>query len=161
MLTYLGELSIGVLLPAPYAGINVALADLGARVAALHAMQFDVTPPSYAVQLELLAQMTQNIQALIGLGISPPSIAFQIAATLELVAALEAQLAAVLAIPFGAALHAYVYTGPANAFGGELALELSTGFPGGSPIDDTLALVFAATQPAAKLAMQAVFKTTP
>ena len=160
MITYLGEISIGAAIPVPYAAVLDAFADLQARVAALANLSITVQPTSYPAQLLLLAQMVANIEAMIALGLSPPSIAIQITATLALVDELRLKLSLILAIPFDSTLHAFVYTGPTDLLGPEVTTALSAGLPGSGVTSDTLALVFAATSAESKAAMTVVFKTS-
>jgi hypothetical protein len=162
MITYLGSLSIGACMPQVTAGIAAAFADLQARVTAL--LAFNPAPIDFHAQLAIAVQMQANLSLAISLGLPVPSISAQIAIVASLVAALEAQLAIILNLQnaLGAAgVFAYAYQGRADAFGGELAITLATGFPGGLGADNTNALVLATTTPATWTALQLVFKTSP
>ncbi len=164
MITYLGSLSIGACIPTSVAVIATAYADLQARVDELLEFQPTITPLSFNLQLDLLAQMTLNIQAMISLGVTLPSVQLQIDACIALVLALEAELAIILNLQLAlaqAGVFAYSYVGRTDAFGGELATVLAGGFPGGAGFDHTNALVLATTTPACWASMQLVFKTTP
>ena len=176
MITYLGSLSIGAAVPgaaalaaAGQAGINLALPDIQARLAAL--VQFTPQPVDFQAQLILAQQIVASIEAAIALGLAPPSIDAQLAIVAALVAELEAAIANVhaqltiivdIAALLGTAgVHAYAYSGRADDLGGEFAAELVGGFPGGGPTDSTNALLLATTSGATWTAMQGVFKTTP
>lgn len=174
--TYVGDISIGQAVPgaaaaavAGAAGINAALPDILARLAALQ--NFAPQPVSFAAQLALAQQMVSSIQLSISLGIPVPSIAAQIAAVLALVAELlaavlsiNAQLAIVtdFQVLLGAAgVHVYAYAGQVGSFGGEFSAELAGGVPGGGPTDASNALVLVTTVPATWAAMAQVFNVSP
>jgi hypothetical protein len=176
MITYCGELTIGGALPGAQAaavagvsGINAALPDILARIAALQA--FAPQPVSFVAQLALAMQIVTGIQTSIALGISPPSIAAQLAAVAALVADLlamvtdiHAQLAIVLELRglLGAAgIHAYAFAGQSGNLGGELATALTTGTPGGSAADAANALVLVTTLPATWTALSQIARVTP
>lgn len=176
MITYIGELSIGQAVPgatlaaaAGVAGINAALPDLLARIAALQA--FAPQPISFAAQLSLAQSMVTSVQTSITLGIPAPSIALQLAAVLALVAQLLAALTGIqgqLSIVTGfqtlcaaAGIHAYAYAGTSGAMGADLTAALSMGTPGGSSSDVCNALVLVTTLGATWTAMAQVFKVTP
>lgn len=157
----LGELEIGSAMPSVQGAIVTAMADLDARVTAL--AQFRPVPPSLSASVTLCLDMLQNLQLAVSVGITPPSLDAQVAIVLALVATLKLQLDILLDLlnAMKAGVHVYVYTGATSSFGTEMQAELSGGLPGGSGADVALALTFIATASASKLAMQAVFKTTP
>jgi hypothetical protein len=145
-LSYLGEFTIGGALPgaqaaaiAGAAGINAALPDILARLAALQA--FAPMPVSFSAQLSLANQLVIGIGQSIALGIPEPSIAAQIAAVLALVAELVAAVASInvqlsIVVDFqtllaAAGVHVYAYAGDAGGLGGALSGALATGLPGG------------------------------
>lgn len=173
---YCGELTIGGALPganaaaiAAVAGINGALPDILARIAALKA--FAPLNVSIGAQLALAQSLVANIQTSIALGVAPPSIAAQIAAIAALLADLLTMLESVnvqLDIVLGfqsllaaAGIHAYAFSGTSGALGGELATELASGTPGGSPTDPANAVALVTTSPAAWAALSQVCKVTP
>lgn len=174
--TYVGSLSLAVALPAPTAaavagttGINLALPDIEARLAALYS--FKPAPIDFAVSLQLAQQIVASIQTAISLGIVPPSLAAQIAEISALIAqllanveAINVQLGIILdfqALLTPAGVHAYAYAGPVNQLGSELSAALSLGVPGGSPTDPSNALVLITTLAATWSAMAQIFKVTP
>jgi len=176
VIVYLGELSIGAAVPganaavvAGLAGINLALPDILARIAALQA--FVPTPVDFGVQLILAQQMVTSVGLAISLGLPVPSILLQIAAIealiLALLATIEAingQLDILVDIQTQLAtsgLHAYAYAGTVGALGGEVTGALASGLPGGSSGDAAHALVFVTTTPATWSAMSLVFKVSP
>lgn len=174
---YVGSLSIGDAVPgaasaavAGVAGINGALPDITARIAAL--LAFTPTPVSFSAQLALAQQTVVSIQAAIAGGFSPPDISAQIAAVAAELAALQAsalavqaQLAIVVAFQgllTSAGVHAYAYNGQAGNLGSEFSAELAGGLPGGSgPTEAINALVLATNIGATWAAMSSVFKVSP
>jgi hypothetical protein len=176
MITYLGSLSIGGVLPgaaaatvAGMAGINAALPDILARLDALAA--FAPQPVSFSAQLGLANQMVTSVQAAISLGLPIPSIAAQLAIVGALVSDLLAAVSSVNAqleiladfeLLLGTAgVHAYAYAGDTGDLGAEFASELSGGTPGGAAGDAANALVLITTIPAVWAAMGEVFQVTP
>lgn len=174
--TYVGELSIGGAVPgaaaaavAGAAGINAALPDIVARLAALQA--FAPLDVSFAAQLALAQQMVTSVQAAITAGIAAPSIASQIAQIAALIAELLAAVSAIAAqltlitdfqATLGAAgVHVYAYAGQVDDLGSEMSAELSGGVPGGGPTDSAHALILITTTPATWTAMAQVFQVTP
>ena len=172
--SYVGSMSIGVAVPAGLsacvagtAGINLALPDIEARLAAL--ASFSPSLGSFAVDLELANQMIASINAAISVGITPPSISVQLALIAGLIADLSAQIVSINAqlsiivdisgLLATAGLHVYSYRGAVGSFGGTFTTELSSGFPGGTILEDCNALVLATSSSVAWTAMQSVFKT--
>lgn len=176
-IAYLGSLSLAVAIPggqtagvAGAAGINGALPDIEARLAAL--ADFAPVNTDFAADLSFAQQTVAAMTLAINTpGLTPPSIAAQIAIVSALIASLEATVAAVnvnlaivtsfLSVLTAAGVFGYVYSGPTNGLGAALSAQLALGFPGGLPGDLTNALVFATTTPATWDAMQAIFKVTP
>jgi hypothetical protein len=161
-IAYLGELTIGqalsgvaVGLDAGAVGINAALPDIAARIAALEeALALLVPQPTTpAAQLALAQQIIVGINMSFGLPL--PSLSEQMAmltaqltSLLSQVAAVHAQLdlISVLRAGLGAGgLHALAYAGSAGAFGTEAGAALTehVGAPAAAQ-----ALVLATTQPA-------------
>ena len=144
---YVGSLSVGVAMPgltaglmAGVAGINLALPDIQARLAAL--LAFSPQPASFAVSLELAQLTLTGITAAISLGLPVPDISAQIALILALIAALEAaistintQLSTIVALQgflASAGLHAWHYSGAASGLGAAMTTALVAGVPSGS-----------------------------
>jgi len=177
MLTYLGELSIGVAVPgansaviAGLTGINAALPNILAQLEALSA--FAPTPIDFAAQLTLANSIVTSVQAGITAGLPIPSMADQIAAVAALVAALLAQVSLAnaqvvlltdLQAPLAVGgLHAYAYAGPTNGLGSDVDVALAAGVPGGSgPSEASNALVLVTVEPATWSAVSVIFKVTP
>lgn len=162
--TYIGSETIGDSIPGVNAALVVANADLEAKIAALAAFSVSLEPPSIAAQLSLVADIQADLQAMLTLGISPPSLSVQFSAVLALLAQLNIQLGILLSLMNllqTAGVHAYAYSGAANALGGEFSATLAGGFPGGAPTDATNALLLATTIPATWAALAQVFKVTP
>lgn len=163
-LTYIGELTIGGLMPGISAPFAAAVGDLQARLDACVAASANLTVSlPLQAQIDIATQIIANLQAAIALGIGPPSISAQVTIMADLIAAIEAQLAVMLAVPFATAgVHVYAYDGTAGAFGGDVTAALTGGFPGGAGAGEHCnALVLATTIGATWTDMSAVFKVTP
>jgi len=175
-IVYAGSLTLGAAIPGATAaaaagasGIGLALPDIQARLAAL--LAFNPQPIDFAADLVLAQQMVTSLSAAIALGLTPPSMAAQIAAINALIAellanvsAVNAQLEIILAFQgllASAGVHTYAYAGPVNAFGSEFSAELSAGVPGGSPTQASNAVVLLTTIGATWDAMAQVFKVGP
>jgi hypothetical protein len=161
VLTPLGGASIGAMIPAPVIAINLALPDLQARLDAL--LAFSPTPIDFHANIALAGQIAASIQAALDIGITPPSISVQIAIVADLIAALEVQLNAILAITglfASAGIYAYAYDGRVDGLGPALTSELSGGLPGGAPGDHCNALVMVTSVGATWTAMSTVFKVS-
>jgi hypothetical protein len=147
MITPIGELSIGDAMPgavavgvAGAAGIGLALPDLQSRIAAL--LAFAPVEVDFAAQLTLAQQTVASIQATIAAGITPPSIAEQLAQVAALIADLLASLSSIAAqltiitdfqaLLVNEGLHAYAFSGSVSSFGDELDAEIGAGLPGGA-----------------------------
>lgn len=174
--TYLGSLTVGDANPgavaisaAGAAGINGALPDIQARLAAL--LAWTPSPVSFEAQLTLVQGALASIQASIALGLPVPDIGAQvaliqaqIAALIAAIAAVEAQLAIILDFQalFGASgVHAYAYAGQVANLGSEISAETSGGLPGGSGTDSANAIVLVTTVPATWTALAQLLKVTP
>jgi hypothetical protein len=167
----LGELTVGGAVPgaasavvAGEAGITVAVPDLQARIDAIIA--WTPVEVSFAADLALAIQTVAGIQAAITAGLTPPSIAAQIAIMATTLAELEAQLAQVnaqLAIIVAlkapllvAGLRGYAFDGDASAAGSEIGGALSGDFTG-----HINAVVFATSAADAWAALGEIVKVTP
>jgi hypothetical protein len=174
--SYVGEFTIGGAVPGALAGVsagiggvNAALPDLQARLAAL--LAFQPAPISFAAQLSLAQATLSGIQLAIASGITPPDISAQLAAIAALVADLAAAVAGIdvqltilsnlQTLLAAAGLHVYAFAGATNAAGGELTTALSGGVPGGAPTTAANALVLVTTVSATWAAMQGVFEVSP
>lgn len=175
-ISYVGELTIGAAIPganaavlAGIAGINSALPDILARIAALQA--FAPQPVNFAVQLQLAQQMVASVQACLLLGIPAPTIAAQIAAVAALIAELLAAVSGVnaqlviltdfQALLATAGLFVYAYAGTSGALGADVTTALVGGTPGGSPADACNALVLVTTSSPVWTALSQVMQVTP
>jgi hypothetical protein len=174
--TYIGSLSLGVAVPgaeaaavAGIAGINGALPDIEARIAALEA--FAPLPVDFGAQLLLAQQTVISIQSALTLGLPVPSIddqialvAAQLAALLATANAVHAQLSIVTGIKSlleASGAFAYSVTNTVGGVGSDLSSVLAGGVPGGSPGDACHALLLLAVSPATWDAMSSLFKVTP
>lgn len=169
-ITALGSMSVGAAVPgaaaavtAGISGINGALPDILARIAALQA--FAPTPVDFTAQLALAQGTLGSVQAAITAGLPVPDIAAQIAIVAAIVADLLAQVAAVnvqldalvaLQAPLAVAgVGAYVFDGQLGSLGGELAAEIGTGTAHAN------ALVLVTTESTAWAGLSAIVKVTP
>jgi hypothetical protein len=173
--TYLGELSIGDALPgangvavAGATGINSALPDILARIAALQA--FVPLPTSFVEQLATAESIVASVQAGIELGLPVPSLDAQIAQMAALVASLLAQVEAInaqltLVASFRALLgeagiHAIAFAGLVGSFGGDVDGALAS-VGALVPGESANAVVLLTTSPAAWSALSQIAKVTP
>lgn len=176
MITPLGELSIGGTIPgavavgvAGAAGINAAIPDLQSRIAAL--LDFSPTPVDFSAQIAIAQATIVSVQLAITNGISPPSIAAQIAEIAALLADLlatavsvDAQLTIITdfqALLGAAGIFAYAYDGDVGDLGDELDAEIGAGVGGGLSTDHCNALVLLTSTPATWDAMGEIFQVTP
>lgn len=160
-LAYLGSVSIGATIPGVEAALAVGLTDLEARISAL--LAFSPAQIDFSAQLTVALQIVESIQASIALGLTPPSLAVQIALVAALLGALEAQLQIVLALKnlmATAGIDAYSYDGAVNGLGAALTSALAAGLPsGGTGATHCNALVLITSVAATWTAMGGVFIT--
>lgn len=161
IITPLGEVTVGGCLPTSVAAFASVEGNIEGQLAAAGAMQIalNLGPPS----VSLAAQMAATVSGQIAASVTAPYFGLQIDANLTLIAALNAQLAALAGILTAlgtAGVYLYRYNGTADSFGTELQATIGGGIPGGSPTDHVDALVLLASTPAAWAAIQTVMKTT-
>lgn len=169
-LTYAGSLTLGQAIPLALdaqaqldTSVGLALPDVQARVDGLLALSV-ADPPSLD---DLIASAQALLAALQALLVAPlPDVAATAAALAELqttLGSLSASLAfsASLGNLLGTAgIHYYVYAGPANAVGGELASLLSGGLPGGAGATEQIAgAILLANDAGAITALQTVLRS--
>jgi hypothetical protein len=172
-ITYNGSLALSAAVPganaaaiAGQAGISTALPDLQARIGAMA----DFTPVAvdFTATINQLLATIAALQAAIAQGITPPSIAAQIAEVSAQISNLQTDLGAVSAnlgivVAFlnlltSAGVHSYGYAGAANTFGGEFSTELGSGLPGGGGGSETINGVALLTNvPSTWAAIQSMF----
>lgn len=160
-LVYLGSLTVGAVCP----GLSLALASSITRIQAELTgqekliAQLNLVPPTIAGSLSSAKSIVASITAAAALGVEVPSLTLQVTAAAALIAALNLELAPLLAMQNAlgvAGVHAYVYDGTAAGLGP----SLPSAFPGGVAGDHANALVLATTVPAAWAALGAVLKTS-
>ncbi len=169
-LVSLGSIDLATSLPganaagvAGAAGINGALPDINARIAALGA--FAPAPISFSADIAAANNIAASIGVAVSAGLTPPDIAGQIAQIAALLAALEAEALAVqanltlvtnfLGLLAAGGIDAYAWDGARNALGAAVTSAL------GSSTAHSNAIVLVTTNGATWTAMQSVFKTTP
>jgi hypothetical protein len=175
--TYVGGLSVGVAMPgltaglaAGVTGINSALPDIEARLAAL--LAFSPAPISFAASISLCQATLTGLQASLALGLPVPDISAQIAIVLALIGELEAALGLISAqltiitdlqaVLAEAGLHVWHYNGAASSLGTGMTTALASGVPsgggGGATVD---ALILVTELSATWGAVSATMKVTP
>ncbi len=175
-IVHVGELTIGEVVPgatvacdAGVAGINAALPDIQARLAALAG--FNPQPFSFDAQLAQAESIVTSTQLAIQFALPAPSLDFQIAMKeaqiaelLVIIEGINAQLSLVLgvqALLVAAGVSAYAYDGPVNGLGAAVTGELAGGLPGASPTASCNALVLVTPLPATWGDMSQLFKVSP
>lgn len=169
MITDIGSLTLAAAIPwAATAALNLTTAcnlaapNVQAQLTAMASFQPSVMisfTDLYALAQQIIANILAAINAIPPIPQIDLSVQAQMGLDLKvalqaLLVQFQAFLAFALAFPSGSA-HAYVYGGPKNAFGSELATALGPGS------ENCNALVLVATDSAGWVGMQAMFKTTP
>jgi len=167
---YLGSLTLGGCLPTALtaaaeldATATIALPELSGKLAGLLNVQAALTiqPPTLNASLSAALKIVAELQASISLGL--PGATLQLSALAAIIAEIEASLgsiqaaialAAALSLQLGTAgVHAYSFTGRADELGPAVRSITIGGLPGGAPSDFAGAVLFAATAPAARVAL--------
>jgi hypothetical protein len=154
-LSYGGKISIGALCPVVVAGVAEAELSLSAALDGVTQLMIglNLTPPSLAGNLSMAIQMV--VQLTIALALEPPlpSVDFQVAACIEQIATIEAELQGLLALVSLIAtggIFVYSYSGPANQMGAAVTTELAAGWRDGTPTGgNAAAIILGATDGAA------------
>jgi hypothetical protein len=156
-LSYVGSLTLGAVVPTYASAIADAYAELSAQLAGLSAVNIALTvgPPSLTAAIEASAKVTAALSA----AVDGPTITLQAEAQLGLIAALEAQVAALaeLVAAFAApGVHMWDYGGDVQDFAPALQGDLAARFP---PYSPSAALVLLAQTPEAAAAISTAFGT--
>ncbi len=163
--TYLGELTIGVMVPLPVVLVAQAQFSLQAQLDATIAMSASLQIPTTLANLIALAQSILDALAqMLAFGLEPPSVSLQASIIAATIAQIGLQLAPFLAFATLMAtggVFGYVYDGPTNGAGAELTTALAGGFPGHGATDHCDILMMGAVAAGTWTAMQQVFKTSP
>jgi hypothetical protein len=118
-----------------------------------------LTPPTFAGDLKVLANVGANIRAAIAARL--PEVGANVLASVRAKLAALAKLAASIqaAVSFGTdGFDVFTYTGPGNELGPALTSALSAGWPDGAPSTaQSQAVVLVATTPAASAALSGFF----
>ncbi len=171
---YLGSLSIGDCIPgaaavaaAGSAGISAVLPTLNEQLAGLLAYQ--PTTINFAASIAQLETMISALKASIVLGVTPPSLATQLAEIAAKVASLQAdiggiqaQLSIVTAFQsaLGAAgVHAVAFDGLAGNFGADVGAVVATA-PGVGPTDRAHGITLLTTVPATWALLATIFRVS-
>ena len=157
-LVAVGEMSVGAAVPAGVELAAIADATAGAQLTALAGFNVSVDLGGLSADLLLAGQIAAGIQAAITAGLTPPSVQAQ----LDIVAALKAELEALLAIVANlvglfatAGVKVYAWDGTASALGAALTSELA------GDGNHSNALILLTEIGATWTAMGSVFKVTP
>lgn len=154
-LAYLGSRTIGECCPLALTINGYALAELQPKLAGLLNVSAALTigPPSLGLTITGAIQAVAALQA----SITGPTVTLQAAVVLDLIAALQAQIALLLnfqALLGTAGIHAYVYDGTNSNFATVVNGALSSGFPGAPPANPANAVILATTSPVAWSALK-------
>lgn len=169
-LVSVGSLSLAVAVPgaagaavAGAAGINAALPDIEARIAAL--ASFAPSPGDFSADISLANNIIADANLAISVGLTPPSLSAQIAIIAALVADLEAAVVSInanltivtdlISLLAAAGVDAYAWDGANDAFGPALTTALGAGTAHCS------GLVLKTTSGATWTAMSTLFKVVP
>ena len=168
MITSLGSASLAVLVPGAaaeaarlVAACGIAAPNVEGQLSAIGTFTPQVQM-SYPQQLAIAQQIVSQLQALIAAGLEPPDFTAQVVLAGQVHASLYALLSAVqgyLSASIGsllatAGVSGYVFDGPKNTFGGELATALGAG------TESAHAIVLLTSAGATWTAMQSLFKTS-
>jgi hypothetical protein len=152
----IGAVTVGGLIPGAAIAYGAVEGNLRGQLAAAGSLKASLTggPPTVAAA----AQIGANVAA----AVTSPTFGIALSANLDVIAALEAQLAALAGIfaalgTAGIVLLASETT--LNAFGGEVTAAVSGGITGAAPADSVHALTLVATTPAAWAALAQLMRT--
>lgn len=179
MLTYLGSLTIGAVIPlfvtvelAITAAFGPLLAELNAKLAGYLALaiKIGIKPPSLFASIDLAANIAASLNAALAAGFTPPSIDFSVTAIGLLVAELQIKLGLLnaafnLALQLGslnaaAGVHAFVYEGPISGLPSAMgSVSGSTGLAPGTIVYAPIFMADASVS-ATKTALKTVFVHT-
>lgn len=160
MITELGSMSIGTLCPSSLSAVASLLGQLQANLSGLLKVQaaLTVSPPSLSANISGVAKVAASL----ALAVEGPSVTLQISAVASLIAQLQVQVSALVALMASlgtAGVAVYAFDGTASELGTQVSSVTSSGIVGGAPGDHANALVLATTIPATWLAMQQFFTT--
>jgi hypothetical protein len=160
-ITNLGEVTVGQCVPTALAAFGAVEGNLNGQLVAAGSLglSLNVGPPSLSLATQIGA--TATLQAVAS--VTGPYFGIAINSNLAVIAAIQAQLAALAGIfaALGTAgISLYLYQGTADSFGTTLQAEIGGGLPGGGPSDHIDSLAIVARTPAAFAALQTIFKTT-
>jgi phage tail protein X len=163
-LELVGELTIAGLCPLVVEANAAVLAELQAKLAGCLSLQasLTVTPPTLAANLELATQLVASLTAAIEVGL--PGVDFQLTVVAALIASIQGQLEALLALQalMGATVIVWEYGGPASALGPALTSALAVELPDGTPSASAVnGLVVLTPSPETWLSVKAFFGGIP
>lgn len=157
-LTWFGEVTVGGCIPATGALFAAMIAELDTQLAANVKLlaRLQATPPTIALQIELVTKLLAKLKVAATLGL--PSVSFQVSMVGALIAKLKARIALLTNFPLGTAgVMAYAYDGDAGSFGPTVSGTVGNGLPGGRATDHVNAIILATSIPATWAALGEVF----
>ena len=152
MITYLGSYTVGGLFPSLMGFVAFARAKLAGTLAGNLRLAASASLVLPQVRAAIAARLAAQMAA------TPPSVKVSTVANASVIASLQAQLAAYARLQpmlAQAGLDVYLYDGPADRFGSEVAGAIGGGLPGAtSPSMHINSLVIATRYPAAFAALK-------
>ncbi len=169
-LAYVGSVNLGVLSPLSLAVSASLTASLTADVQVLIdlALNFSITPPTFALTIDALAEIAAGFTASLTITPPLPYIDLQAGLMLDVELSLSLELAAMipfeLALDVGAnaGIFAYAYNGTGSDFGGAVGAALASGWPDETPASaPSNAMIVATVTPSVWTDVASFFDTIP
>jgi hypothetical protein len=159
--TIVGQLSVGQCAPSTADLVAKATLEIQGKLTGALKISgaLSLSPPSLSAQLAGAIEGVAKLQAAFSAGITPPGATLTIAANLQLIASLGAQLAALLALSEAMAVAGIAvisYTGDGGQYGSKMQEKVASFAPPGNALQ---AVTFLATEPAAFAALGTVLLT--
>jgi hypothetical protein len=163
-LTYVGEISLGVLTPVSLTCAGSLAGSLSADLALLAdlVVGIGIYPPDLTANVTALVSLALSLTAGISIGLTPPSINFILDDMASLEASLVAPLAFSLLLGGGAGIYSYAYSGTGKDFGPAVTEQLASGWPDGTlPSANVNAIVLATVTPSVWTTVLGFFGSVP
>lgn len=178
-LQYVGQIPLGILCAASLEAVASASASLALQLPPLAieleaaiqcGISLNLSPPEIAANLEFCVNLLIDLN--LALTLELPSLDFQIAAVLVLIAKITPIIASIslslsLSLPLvelfaTAGIEAYSYAGSGGNFGTSIQQALGIAWPDGTPVSsEVTAFVLASTTPSTWSGMQSFFTILP
>jgi hypothetical protein len=156
----LGGMSIGASIPGPAGALALVVPSLQVQLAGYASFTPVVNPPDFTADAAVGVNISADIALSAGMGLTPPSVSAQVNIMLSVIAALQAQINAILGVTnlfTTAGMFGYAYDGQWSGF----APSLPGSLPGGNPGDHCNAILLVTSVGACWSAMSTVFKVSP